>query len=254
MDWLNKEKSKTNNWQYQFRQYCFAVFIAVIIFFALSLYIYFRRGYFDLYIANKAFAGTSAILLGIILLLGPLSRFFSFPDRYIQYRKELGIIAFFLALTHGIVSYYFLPLKFSLSGFLVTYNWPLIFGLFATILLIFLFFISLYPIMSAIGKKTWWPLQYWGLRLVFALTFLHVFMMKWSGWLKWYKVGGGKELARPELPGAGLLVGWFMVFVVLMRVSEFFGPRFGRLFWYISVFVLIAIYVATFWWGIQLIK
>ena len=97
-------------------------------------------------------------------------------------------------------------------------------------------------------------MQYWGIRSVFLLVFLHVFVMKWSGWVGWYRRGGGKELIHPEWPGAGLLVGWFMAFVVLLRLSEFVSPKLRRVIWYVSSISLPIIYIATFWWGNQLFK
>lgn len=130
------------DWKYQIKQYGTALMVAMFLFVILSVYLFYRRGYYDLYIANKIFAGVSAILLGIVLLIGLLSRLFSFFDRDIQYRKELGIIAFFLALSHGVISLFFLPSKFPLSGFLKTPNWPFVFGLTAIIILIAVFFIS----------------------------------------------------------------------------------------------------------------
>ena len=248
------ENISLSGWKYQFRQYGTALTAGVFWFGVLSMYIFYRRGYYDLYIANKVFAGAAAILLGLVLLIGPLSRLFSFPDRYVQYRKEFGIVAFFLALIHGVVSLFFLPAKFALSGFLGTLNWPLIFGLVATVILVAIFFISNDRAMVAIGREKWWRLQYWGARLAFILIVLHVFVMKWSSWVKWYKVGGGQELARPEWPGAGLLVAWFMFFVILARLAEFISPKLGRIAWYASVVVLPVIYIATFWWGRQFIK
>ena len=239
------------NWKYQCQQYGAALAVALFFFAILSLYIFFRRGYYDLYIANKAFAGASAILLGIVLLLGPASRLFAFPDRYVQYRKELGILAFFLALSHGVVSLLFLPNKFPLARYFETLNWPFVFGAAATILLVAIFFISNDRAMNAIGREKWWRLQYWGARLVFVLVLLHVFIMKWGSWLKWYKAGGGGALARPEWPGAGLLVGWFLAFVVFFRLAEFASPKLGRFVWYFSIVALSVIFIATFWWGGQ---
>ena len=237
------------NWKYQFQQYGAALAVAIFLFAVFSVYLLFRRGYYDLYIANKIFAEVAVVLLGIVLLIGPLSRFFSFPDRYVQYRKELGIVAFFLAFIHSVVSLFFLPSKFPLSGFLRIPNWPFVFGLAAILVLVAIFFISNDRAMIAIGRKRWWQLQYWSARLAFILILFHVFIMKWSGWVIWYKVGGGKELARPEWPGAGLLVGWFLIFAVLVRLAEFGGIRFGRAVWYASVILLPTIYIATFWWG-----
>lgn len=242
------------DWKYQFRQYGAALVVAIPLFVILSIYLFYRRGYYDLYIANKIFAGVAAILLGIVLLIGPLSSHFSFPDRYVQYRKELGIVAFILTLIHGIVSFFFLSSKFPLSGFLGTLYLPFVFGLMATIVLGVLFLISNDRAMTAVGRAMWWRLQYWGVRLAFILVLLHVFIMKWNGWVIWYKAGGSSNLIHPEWPGAGLLVGWFMVFVVFVRLAEFINPKLGRVAWYASVIVLPVIYIITFWWGRQLIK
>lgn len=242
------------SWKYQCEQYGAALVVAIPLFIILSFYLFYRRGYYDLYIANKILAGVAAILLGLVLLIGPLGRLFAFPDRYVQYRKELGIIAFFLALSHSIVSSFFLPSKFPWADFIEKLNWPFIFGLTAIIVLIAIFFISNNRAVLAIGEKWWWRLQYWGVRLVFTLTLLHVFIMKWDGWLKWYKKGGGQELVHPEWPGAGLLVGWFMAMVVFVRLAEFISPKLGRLAWYASVIILPIIYLATFWWGGQFVK
>ncbi|MBI3963852.1 MAG: ferric reductase-like transmembrane domain-containing protein [Candidatus Kerfeldbacteria bacterium] len=241
-------------WKFQFQQYGVAVALATLLFAVLSVYLIFRRGYYDFYIANKVFAGVAAVCIGVILLIGPLSRFSRALGRYIQYRKELGIVAFLLALIHGVVSLFFLPSKFPLSGFFGTLRWPFLFGLSATIVLVAAFVISNDRAMAAIGGKRWWWLQNWGVRFAFLLTLLHVFVMKWNGWVQWYTVGGGRDLIHPEWPGAGLLVGWFMAFVVLVRLAEFGGPRLGRAVWYVSIVALPAIYIATFWWGRQFMR
>lgn len=240
------------DWKYQIKQYGVALIVAISLFVVMSIYLFYRRGYYDLYITNKIFAGVSAVLLGIILLIGLLSRLFSFFDRDIQYRKELGIVAFFFALSHGVISLFFLPSKFPLSEFLKMPNWPFIFGFIAVTILITIFLISNNWAMIIIGRQRWWKLQYWGVRFVFILIFLHVFVMKWGGWVKWYKVGGSSELIHPEWPGAGLLVGWFMAFVVFVRLAESINPKFGRVAWYLSAIALPVIYIITFWWGKQL--
>ena len=57
------------DWKYQLQQYGAALVVAIPVFVSLSLYIFYRRGYYNLYIANKAFAGDAAILLGIIFIV-----------------------------------------------------------------------------------------------------------------------------------------------------------------------------------------
>lgn len=237
-----------------FRQYGVALTFYLPIFIGLSVYLYFRRGYYDLYIANKIFAGSAAVMLGIVLLIGPASRLFSFADRLIQYRKELGIVAFISAFIHTISSLFLLPSKFPLLGFINELLFPFIFGLTAILLLASVYAISLEKIKIKLGTKKWWKLQYWGIRVIFALVFLHVYVMKWNGWIGWYQRGGGKELVQPGWPGAGILVGWFMLFVVVFRLAEFIHPKLGRIFWYLSLLLLPSIYIFTFWWGNLLIK
>ncbi|MFZ2201910.1 MAG: hypothetical protein WAV56_00785, partial [Microgenomates group bacterium] len=164
------------------------------------------------------------------------------------------IVGFFLALTHGIVSLFFLPTKFPLAIYFARLNWPFIFGLAGVVLLTLIFLISNKWVENKIGYKTWWRLQNWGLRLVVGLTVLHVFVMKWNGWIKWYRLGGEVELAHPELPGGGVLVGWLLFFAVLIRLAEFGGARFGRLVCYISALLIPVVFTATFWWGRQFVK
>lgn len=255
-------KSKTNldlskikiNWKYHSQQYGAALAVTIFLFIILSIYLFYRHGYYDLYVANKVFANVAAVLLGIVLLIGPGSRLFSIFDRYLQYRKELGITAFFLVLIHGVVSFFFLPSKFPRQQFFETGFFPFIFGLAATIILIAIFFISNEWAINTIGRAKWWRWQYQGVRLVFALILFHVFLKKGNDWIRWYQVGGGKNLAHPEWPGAGLLVGLFLIFVVLIRIAEFINPKFGRVVWYVSFVALPVIYIITFWWGRQFIR
>lgn len=239
------------DWKNEIQQYGFATAVSAVFFVILSLFIYYRRGYYDLYIANKAFAGAAAIVLGLVLLIGTGNRLFSFSARFVQYRKGFGFLSCFLALAHGIISFFFLPSKFPLSGYLGQVNWWFIYGLLATVAFIAVFVISNNWAMRALGGRRWWRLQSWGVRLAFMLVLLHVFVMKWQDWVKWYKSGGGPELAHPELPGGGLLVGWFLTIVLVIRIAEHVNPKLGRIVWYAGLLTLPVIYVATIWWGRQ---
>ena len=151
---INLESSKQKiSWRYQFQQYGIALAAAAILFIILSLYHFYRHGYYDLSIANKNFALAATALLGIVILIGPGSRLFSFPDRYVQYRKELGIVAFSLALIHSIASFFFLQDKFTTQKFLSTNWWTFIFGLIAIAILIAIFFISNNRAVIALGRE-----------------------------------------------------------------------------------------------------
>lgn len=247
-------KKHSINWKFEIIHYLRVIIAVIPLFILLSVYLYFRRGYYDLYIINKILAGLGAIMIGLVLLIGPGSRMFSFPDRYLQYRKHLGIVAFFFILPHGLVSLFFLPSKFPLSDYIGTINFSFYAGLTDLLILSIIFVISNYFSMMKLGHSKWWHIQNWGVRIAFALTFLHVYIMKWNGWLSWYKNGGGKELVHPEWPGAGLLVGWFILFVIAIRLAEAINSKTGHIMWYISFVALPLIYIATFVWGNQFAK
>ncbi|MDO8559992.1 MAG: ferric reductase-like transmembrane domain-containing protein [bacterium] len=236
------------------RQYGVAAANALALMVLFSSYLLYRRGYYDLYIANKVFANTAAVVLGVVLLLGPLAHYFTVFDRYLKYRKELGVMAAVLALMHSLNSLFFLPDHFTLQGFLTRQPWPFFLGLTAAILLTLLWTISRPPVMAALGGKYWWFIQQWGVRIAFVLVALHVALMKWSGWIKWYQQGGGAPspaLQRPWLPGLGLLVGWFMAFVLAVRIADLIHKGLGRIVWYFGCVALPVVYVATFWWGLR---
>lgn len=239
------------------QQYGVAFANAAIVFGVLSAYLLYRRGYYNLYITNKALANTAAILFGAVLLLGPLGKYFNAFDRYLKYRKELGMVGAAIALAHGIVSYFFLRDHFTPERFFTTGRVPFAFGLSASLLLVVLIAISNRPMMHALGGKLWWGLQHWGIRTMFLLVALHVGIMKWPSWVKWYQQGGGAPsaaLENPWLPGAGLLVGWFIGLVLLVRIADMIHHRLGKAMWYFGCIALPIIYVVTFWWGAQFIR
>lgn len=253
------------------RDYIIAGLLATSVLAFFSLYLVIRRGYFldapptadPLFVPNKAIACAGMTLLAFTFLLGPLSRYFNRWDHLLAYRKEIGIIGGFLALFHAFVSYFLLPLKFPQAKYHFD-NPYTVAGLVGVFLLVFLFIISLKRIIALFEGPTWWLLQRWGLRFVIIATIIHVFAMKWAGWVKWIRQGGGNpttELAHPSMPGLGILASLFIAWVVIVRLYETiflfrdFGFRtkeimvdetlrlHGRRFMQLSFLALIAAYV-----------
>lgn len=105
--------------------------------------------------------------------------------------------------------------------------------------------------MVIIGVKRWWEFQYWSVRVAFVVIALHVFVMKFPGWIDWYKKGGDSKLVHPEWPGLGLFIGWYILFVFLIRIFEAIHPTLGKWASYIGITLLALIYVSTFVWGSQ---
>ena len=205
-------------------KYIKATISALIIFFLLSSYLFLRRGYFDLYIANKVFAGTSLIVLASVLLIGSLGRLYNFFDPWLVYRKHLGIISFILAFLHSITSLFFLPNRFTLNYFLTNYLTSGL-GLVALVILGYLFMISFEKFIDKMDPKKWWAYQVWGSRIAGVLVFLHLVLMKYPGWIRWYQNGGRDELVRPFLPPASIIAAAFGFLVILMRTSELINQK-----------------------------
>lgn len=213
-----------------FRDYLISLLIASALTVFFGCYLLIRRGYFFdapptadmLYVPNKAIVGVGTVLLAFAFLIGPIVRYFDRFDKWLGYRKEIGIVGGFLVFFHAFISYFMLPLKFP-QVYLTFDSLPFAAGLIGTVLLLFLFIISFKRAIDLIGASRWWFLQRWGLRLVILFTLIHVYAMKWSGWMKWLKFGGGTptaELANPSLAGLGILVMLFVTWVVIVRLYE----------------------------------
>lgn len=212
------------------RDYLIAILVAAAILVLFSCYLLVRRGYyFDapptvdmLYVPNKALAGVGMVMLALTFLIGPITRYFDRFDKWLGLRKEFGIVGAFLIVLHGIVSYGSLPKKFS-REYISFFSLEFAAGLIGTILLVFLFVISFRKMIELLGAARWWFLQRWGLRLAIFLAVIHVYDMKWAGWMKWLSKTPGMptaELANPWLPGLGLYVGMFLGWVVIVRLYE----------------------------------
>src|SRR6185369_10777698 len=161
--------------------YAVAFFVAFLLFVFFGTYLYIRRGYmFDapltadpLYVPNKVIASTGLVMLGLVFLIGPVSRYFDKFDKWIGYRKEVGIVAGFLLIAHGVISYAFSPKKFPADTFFEPYNFnTTLAGLAGILLLVFLTVISLKFFIEKLGGVRWWFLQRWGLRLVVVFSLL----------------------------------------------------------------------------------
>ncbi len=185
---------------------------------------------------NVSTAASTLFLLGIVLLLGPLSRLFSIFDRLLLYRKELGIMAFFVGLTH--VYLVMFPLaRHGPWGLYQSRPFSAYPGLEALILLFILFLLSWKWAMRILGTKLWWQVQYWGVRATFILIVLHMVVLKYTTIIEWVVPRG-----HPQEIGPPLIV-WeaqFVLLVLLIRFSELFGKTLARRITQISTVLIVA--------------
>jgi DMSO/TMAO reductase YedYZ heme-binding membrane subunit len=213
------------------RDYLVAASMAAGLLVVLGGYLYARHGYLfgapagtgTFYLPNRALAGAAAAMLAAVFLVGPLSRYFDRFDQWLGYRKEIGIVGGVLAVLHGVVSAWFVPEKFSLEWLFSEKSfWTASAGLVGAAVLVALAALSPNILIRKVGGTRWWLMQRWGLRIAVVATLLHVLPMKWNGWAAWLAEGGRRtsELARPEMPPAGLFVALFLAWVAAVRTYE----------------------------------
>lgn len=221
--------SKQGNVGYdRFIQYLVAVIISASVVGVVYQYAAVRYGVGGLTTLNKSLATSGLFLLGTVLLMGPFSRMFSIFDRWLKYRKEVGVLVFYLALFHTYVTMFVLsdrgPWGIYLSSPLSAYP-----GLVALTIMFLLIVISFPYIERVLGTKDWWKLQYWGARISFSLIAFHFTVLKYSGWGTWLTTrGAGATQGAPSLPPLAILAAIFSLYVLLVRISELFGQVGGR--------------------------
>lgn len=226
------------------RQYAVAAIVTALTVWLVYRYAVVRYGVEGLSSFNKSFATSTLFLLGIVLLLGPLSRLFILFDHALKYRKELGVLTFFTGAAHVYLSMFPLarrgPWGFYQSQPLSGYA-----GLAGLIIMFILLLLSNAVVERTIGTRVWWKLQYWGARLVFIAVAFHMIVLKYSGWGSWFADrGAGSTQGIASLPPLTILATVFITFVLIVRLSEFFGPRAARA---ITQFSLLAATASAIW-------
>lgn len=207
-------------------QWLRALCYSLIIFALFSIYLYLRRGYYNLYIINKAFGSTSAIVAGFTLIIGPLHRRFSSFAHFMGIRKELGLMALALAIAHVIASL-MLQDHFKIPDFYIRIKYPLIFGIVAILVWIYMTYISRSSKIKAIGSDVWIKRLSFSGKIAFLAIFLHLALMKYQGWVTWFK-GQTKqtpELANPSYPPASLFVFAIMLAIIIFRIVNDLAHR-----------------------------
>ncbi len=203
-----------------------AIIITLFVFFLISLYLYLRRGYYNLYIVNKVFGSVAVVLAGFTLLIRPFSQKIEKLTQFMTIRRHLGLSAFGMAITHTVVSALFLPKKFPISWYQNEIV-PIIFGLLAIFLWVYLAYISSNEKVRKMGVEIWKKHQSFFGKAAFLAIFLHLVAMKYQGWINWWngKIKATPELANPLYPPASIFVFIFMLVVILYRIFHFLRSK-----------------------------
>lgn len=211
------------------RQYLVSVVVTAMIVGLVYQYATVRYGVGGLSSLNKSLATSTLFILGFVLLLGPLARMFVIFDRWLIYRKELGVLTFYTGLGHVYLSMFTLARR-GPWGLYLSSPWSAYPGLIALVIMFVLVVISLRQLEMTLGTKLWWKLQYLGARVTFILIAFHMIVLKYAGWGSWLTTrGANTNVGIASLPPLAILAAVFSVFILLVRISELFGSRIGRI-------------------------
>lgn len=195
-----------------------ALFYSILVFTFFSAYLFLRREIFNLYVLNKVFGSTAAVVAGATLLIGPLSKRYTNFNQFMGIRRQLGILAFLFATVHILISL-ILQNKFPFPSWYLKEIVPILFGLTAILIWAYMTFISRNSKIMQLGAENWSKILSLSGRIAFLAIFLHLLIMKNQGWLAWFR-GQTKqtsELANPSYPPASLFVFFIMLSIIVFR-------------------------------------
>lgn len=210
----------------ELHQWLKALGYALIVFTLFSIYLYLRRGYYNLYIVNKVFGSTAVVVSAFTLIIGPLHRKFARFAHFMGIRKELGLVALGSAAIHVIASL-MLQDHFKIPDYYLRIKYPLIFGIIAISTWTYMTYISRSSKIKQMGAGVWKKRLSLCGKIAFLAIFLHLTVMKYQGWITWFK-GQTKqtpELANPQYPPASLFVLAIMLSVIFYRLINDFVHR-----------------------------
>lgn len=191
---------------------------SVIVLLATSLYLKFYFGDYTLKIANKAVGHTALLLIGCSLTLSSLCYFWNFADRYIMYRKHLGLVGFAYVIAHVFMSLVPLYGYFPFPSYFFNYInfWPFVFASIALVIYTIMAAVSNQYAIKEIGGKHWKMILRTGY-IAYAFSILHFGMKTYGGWIRWLFQGKG------FLPPLDLLVLLFGILILGLRLALWFS-------------------------------
>lgn len=200
-------------------QYLVALFMAGLVYSSVVWYTKLSTPEVAAAVVNRGASMGTLVLLGFVLLLGPMTRMFGGGWRTLfMFRKELGVVAFVTGLVHVYLSM-FVFARFGPFGFYVGRPWSAYPGLAALLIMAVLCFFSFHKTQASLAPTLWWKLQYLGARTAFLGIVMHVVVLRYSSWITWISgaFGGGKI----AYPPAALLGALFALYIIAIRWVDF---------------------------------
>lgn len=161
-------------------------------------YIFLAEGDFNLRAINRSVAGASVLLITISLALSGITYFTDKLDKYIVYRRYIGVMGALFAIAHMLLTFIDIGSMVYLIEFFTDPAPFTLFAIASTLLLILLTIISNNESAKLLGNIWWRRLLRLGyVALLFG--FLHFALMRQRNWQLWFE-------SPDELPPTSLLL------------------------------------------------
>lgn len=174
------------------------------------IYVWISRGRVTLLEISNVVAATAGILIGLSLGLSGLCYFFNVFDRFIIFRKYLGLTGYFLALFYSFLLLSLNPEHYFFGFWNNLLSPDFILGLGAMTILTMMALISTRAAIVALGRY-WRPLMRLGY-LAYFLLVLRAIVLEYGIWLDWLN-------SLDSLPPPRLLLSLFAVGVITLRIA-----------------------------------
>ena len=187
------------------------IFSSFFLFMILNFYEYFYAHEFSMVTVARATAGVGSLMIGVSFALSGFAYFFDFLDRVLGYRKNIGLIGYYFALSYCWMLLYIEPSKYFYGFFENIASWDFILGLAGMAIFTFMAIISNNKAMKIMGVSTWRR----GLRLGYlaiALLIARTVILEGDHWRQWLQNPGG-------LPPLAMLITIFAFCVILLRLA-----------------------------------
>ena len=187
---------------------------SIILFIVISAYYFITGKSFSGGIFNRIFADLAFILIGISLMLSSICYFWDFADKFIIYRKHLGLVGFAYLVIHILLSI-FLPnytpfAEYYLADIRIK---AFIAAVIATIIFVGMTVISNRLAIHEIGPKRWRHLMRFGF-IAYVLALYHFGAKGIQYWLPWL-TGKSESL----FPSFGMMSFAFGLTVIILRIA-----------------------------------
>lgn len=203
-----------------FKMKAVPILVALILLVIFNVYAFFLQNEFSIFTLSVGFAAAAAFCIGFSFALSGMSYYFNFLDREIAYRKNLGLVGYFLALIYSFLLLIVNPERYFFGFFENILSADFILGLLAMGILSLMAIVSNNFVMRKIGAHAWRFILRLGYFAYFLLI-LRAVILEGEDWFSWLQ-------RFDSLPPPRLLVSIFAAFVIALRISMEFSMRSKR--------------------------